>query len=187
VRLPSIPRPTLPRLVPVFVAAGLATALFLAFLVVSFHAFKAEGKSMEPDLHDGDRLIVARILYEEVDFGLLDWLPGYDSSDLRWGSPGRGDVVVFDSPVRDERLVKRVIGLPGDTIDVHGGEVYVNGERLDEPYARGGTACLQTCEAFLVPDGRYFVLGDNREDSVDSRQGWTVSHDGISGKVIFAY
>jgi signal peptidase I len=177
----------LPRLVPVFVASGLATALFLAFLVVSFHAFKAEGKSMEPDLHDADRLIVARILYEEVDFGLLDWLPGYDSSDLRWGSPGRGDVVVFDSPVRDERLVKRVIGMPGDTIDIHGGDVYVNGERLDEPYAKGDTACLQTCETLLVPEGAYFVLGDNRVDSVDSRQGWTVPRDEVSGKVIFAY
>jgi signal peptidase I len=177
----------LPRLVPVFVATGLATALFLAFLLVSFHAFKAEGKSMEPDLHDGDRLIVARILYEEVDFGLLDWLPGYDSSDLRWGSPDRGDVVVFDSPVRDDRLVKRVIGVPGDTIDVRGGHVYLNGKRLNEPYTKGATACLRTCEPLLVPDGRYFVLGDNREDSVDSRQGWTVSRDDITGKVLFAY
>jgi signal peptidase I len=186
-RLPAVPRVSVPRMVSLAAIAGIAAAFVAVFLVFSFHGFRAQGKSMEPELHDGDHLIVARIVYEEVDFGLLDCLPVYDSSDLRWGSPGRGDVIVFDSPVRDERLVKRVIGLPGDDVEIKNGTVYVNGDRLDEPYVDGDTDCLRTCEPVTVPDGHYFVLGDNREDSVDSRQGWTVARDAISGKVIISY
>ncbi|MEX0683919.1 MAG: signal peptidase I [Dehalococcoidia bacterium] len=178
---------TLPRIVGAIGVAVVVVVMFGAFLAFSFHGFHAEGKSMEPGLKDGDRLVVARIPFEEIDFGLLNWLPSYDSSDLRWGSPERGDVIVFESPVRDERLVKRVIGLPGDRIRIENGDVYVNGGRLDEPYAKGTTDCLKTCAALVVPAERYFVLGDNREDSVDSRQGWTVSREDISGKVIVSF
>jgi signal peptidase I len=195
--LPRLPRLSLPRvllpevrvpkLVQAVLGATLGVLLVLVAIAFSFRGFEARGESMEPGLHDGARLIVARIVYEEVDLGLLDWLPLYDSSDLRWGSPGRGDVIVFDSPVRNEQLVKRVIGLPGDTVRIKGGAVYVNGERLDEPYAMGETDCLKTCEDIEVAEGQFFVLGDNREDSVDSRQGWTVARDKVTGRVLFSY
>ena len=193
-QLPSLTFPRLrlrrvavPRLLQIAIGATLGVALVLVALALSFRLFEARGESMEPGLHDGESLVAASIVYQEVDFGLLDWLPLYESSDLRWGSPGRGDVVVFDSPVRNEQLVKRVIGVPGDTVRIKGGAVYVNGERLEEPYAMGDTACLKTCEAILVAEGHYFVLGDNREDSVDSRQGWTVARDDVTGRVLFSY
>jgi signal peptidase I len=187
--LPSIPRPGL-AISPIVAASIAIVAVFIVvggFLALSFHSYQAQGKSMEPELHDGDRLVVGRLFYEEVDFGLLNWLPGYDSSDYRWGSPSRGDVVVFDSPVRDEQLVKRVIGLPGDVVRIREDKVYVNGVAIAEPYAMGMTECLQACGNILVPEGQYFVLGDNRENSVDSRQGWTVPREDISGKVLFSY
>jgi signal peptidase I len=68
-----------------------------------------------------------------------------------------------------------------------GGAVYVNGEKLDERYAMGRTACLKTCDEITVPANHFFVLGDNREDSVDSRQGWLVDRGDITGKVILSY
>ncbi|HUF52797.1 MAG TPA: signal peptidase I [Dehalococcoidia bacterium] len=192
VRVPAIPRPGLPALTTSPIIAGsiaVTAVLVLAalFLVLSFHSYKAQGQSMEPRLHDGDRLLVGRIVYQEVDFGLFGWLPLYDSSDLRWGNPAHGDVVVFHSPVRKEQLVKRVIGVPGDVVRIDKGRVYVNGSAIAEPYARGESHCLQACGDVIVPEDHYFVLGDNRESSVDSRQGWTILRDDITGKVLFSY
>ena len=173
------------------VAAGLeALCRFLRVRFVQLLIVDVYEARLDPDCvarQAGDSLIVARVAYEEVDFGLLNWLPLYDSSDLRWGSPGRGDVIVFDSPVRDQQLVKRVIGLPGDTVRIKAGLVYINDEELDEPYAQEPTECLQTCGDVLVQDGHYFVLGDNRAESVDSRQGWTVARGDVVGRVLFSY
>ncbi len=182
-----LPHADLAGWILLIIAGALAASVIGLLFALSFRSFQARGSSMEPELSDGDSLLVARISYEEIDFGFFDWLPLYDSSDLRWGSPGRGDVIVFDSPVRKLQLVKRVIGLPGDTVRIRAGQVYINGERLDEPYAQGTTACLQICDDVLIQDGRYFVLGDNRDDSVDSRQGWTVARGDVVGKVFFSY
>jgi len=184
---PRLTRAGLSRWMPLIIAGLLAAFVIGLLFALSLRAFEAQGSSMEPELSDGDGLLVARISYEEIDFGLFGWLPFYDSSDLRWGSPGRGDVIVFDSPVRDKRLVKRIIGLPGDTVRIREAQVYINGEELDEPYAQGETTCLQTCDDVLIPDGHYFVLGDNRTNSADSRQGWTVARDDVIGKVLFSY
>jgi len=184
---PRLPRAGLLRWLPLIIAGLLGAFVIGLLFALSVRAFEAQGSSMEPELSDGDGLLVARISYEEIDFGLLDWLPFYDSSDRRWGSPGRGDVIVFDSSVRDKLLVKRVIGLPGDAVRIREGQVYINDEQLDEPYAQGETTCLQTCADVLIPDGHYFVLGDNRTNSADSRQGWTVARDDVIGKVLFSY
>ena len=180
-------RAGLSRWMPLIFAGALTASVIGLLFALSFRSFEAQGSSMEPELSAGDNLIVARVPYEEIDFGLLNWLPLYDSSDLRWGSPGRGDVIVFNSPVRDRQLVKRVIGLPGDTVRIKAGLVYINDEELDEPYAQEPTECLQTCGDVLIQDGHYFVLGDNRAESVDSRQGWTVSRGDVVGKVLFSY
>ncbi len=177
----------LSRWMPRLMAGTLAACALILVFALSFRSFEALGSSMEPELTAGDNLLVARIAYGEVDFGLFDWLPLYDSSDLRWGSPGHGDVIVFGSPVSNQRLVKRVIGLPGDTVRITNGRVYVNGQLLDEPYAPAPTACLQICDEVFIQDGHYFVLGDNRDQSVDSRQGWTVARSDVVGKVLFTY
>ena len=182
-----LPPADLSRWMPLLVFGTLAACTIGLIFGLSLRSFDARGNSMEPELSDGDSLLVARVVYEEVDFGLLDWLPFYDSSGLRWSSPGRGDVIAFDSPVRNQQLVKRVVGLPGDTVRIRDGGIYINGEKLDEPYAQGPTACLQTCDDVLIQDGHYFVLGDNRAESVDSRQGWTVARGDVVGEVLLSY
>jgi signal peptidase I len=129
--------------------------------------------------------VVNKLAYGEVDFGVLDWAPFWDSSDHHWARPVYGDVIVFDSPTDEGRFVKRVIGMPGDEMLIEGGAVTRNGEPLSEPYAIGDTQCFRTCGPWIVPAEHYFVLGDNRENSIDSREGWTVSLGAISGKVVW--
>lgn len=165
---------------------GVAAVAVLLFLVqATFKGFDADGISMEPTLHDGDRLIVNKLAYSQVDFGLLDWAPLIDPG-WRWNKPDRGDIVVFQSPVEDKELVKRIIGVPGDYIVIDDGRVYVNSKRLDEPYASGETDCEGPCN-WRVGDNEYFVLGDNRGHSLDSREGWMVTLDAIDGEKLFTY
>jgi len=139
--------------------------------------FRVEGHGMSPTLEDGDEVEV------------LD----YSGAD-----PARGDIIEFAAPTSPHRLfVKRVIGLPGDTVEVDEstGEVSVGGQALSEPYVQGATSCSQTC-TWTVPqpsspeaqatrgsDRCYFVLGDNRQNSSDSRQGWLVPAENIRGFV----
>jgi signal peptidase I len=163
----------------------LVAGLGLLLLFGSLRGFKAEGVSMEPTLHNGDHVIINRLAYAHIDFGLLSWLPFIDI-DSRWSHPDRGDVIIFASPVEDKELVKRVIGLPGERVSLKDGAVFVNDTQLSEPYAVGATNCDQLCE-FLVPDDSYFVLGDNRENSLDSRGGWFVPIDNIAGKKLITY
>lgn len=125
--------------------------------------------SMEPNLYEGERLIVNRLAYKF------------------FGEPERGDVIVFESPTNSkENLVKRVIGLPGETLTVEGGAVYINGVRLEEPYI---SAPINPNEQgrWTIPAGHYFVMGDNRPRSSDSRSWGMVSWDLIMGKAWVVY
>ena len=168
-------------------AATVAIALPLAILAIqaSVKGFEARGVSMEPALHDGDHIFVNRLAYSQVDFGLLDWSPVADPSS-RWAYPSRGDIIVFKAPVDDSDLVKRVIALPGEHVEITRGLVIVNERELTEPYTAGPTTCGGVC-AWDVPDGEYFVLGDNRANSRDSREGWTVPGANIIGKKLLTY
>ncbi|MGL5617389.1 MAG: signal peptidase I [Sarcina sp.] len=124
-------------------------AILIAFLINKFLVFKVEVPtgSMKPTVEPGDQIFVTRI---------------YSPKQIT-----RGDIVVFEKPGEEHYLLKRVIGLPGDTVDIKdNGDVYINGEKLNEPYvkfpeAKGGV--------YQVPQGEYFMLGDNRADSNDSR------------------
>lgn len=169
--------------------AGLVLAGFWALLLAfqgAFKGFQTNGISMEPGLHSGDRVIVNKIAYAQLDLGILDGLPLVDIS-ARWNTPSRGDVVILESPVHPGReLIKRVIGLPGETVQIKNGLVYINGAPLEEPYAAGRTLCTGEC-LWVVPAGRYFVLGDNRMNSSDSRDGWTVAIDDIDGQKVLTY
>ena len=134
----------------------LAVAVLAAFLIRSFaiEPFYIPSGSMEPTLQIGDRVLVNKLSY-----------------DLH--SVHRGDIVVFKKPPNDyspgvKDLIKRVIGLPGDTISAHDGVVFIDGRKLAEPWLPKG----ETTSAFapiLVPKGEYFMMGDNRGDSADSR------------------
>ena len=183
----------------------LAGLLFLA-VRASFQNFRVEGASMNPSLENGEYLIVNKLSYAKIDIGFFDWLPFFDSGDNSvrhlWGNPERGDVIVFEAPTSVGRdFIKRVIGLPGDTVDIHpdSGEVDVNGQKLDEYYIQGTTRCGEQCVYHIPPAGTdaafqecgsgecYFVMGDNRQNSSDSRQGWLVPVENIIGKTMITY
>lgn len=124
--------------------------------------YVVDGASMEPTFSTSERIIVDR-------FTML------------LGGPSRGDVVVLDSPRQDELLIKRVIGLPGETVVVQAGRVSINGTLLEEPYVREFCtypSCDGTWE--LGPD-EYFVLGDNRSHSLDSHSFGPVQRSAIKG------
>lgn len=161
---------TASRVVKQLMIAVLAALFIKSFALESFYIPSA---SMTPTLRVDDCILVPKLAY-----GLR--VPFSREAIVSWSNPTRGEVVVFnrqDDPATrvDESartMVKRVIGLPGDQVLIRGAEVYVNGERLSEPYARwrrGGIADEQT---FVVPDGELFMLGDNRDESYDSRF-WT--------------
>ncbi len=146
----------------------MAPALVLALIV---HLFLAQativyGQSMEPNLHPNQRLIVDKLSY-------------------RLRPPQRDDIVVVDLPDMDEMLVKRIIALPGERVEVRGGTVYVNGAPIAEPYAHDLTP-YDMAPLTLGPLA-YFVMGDNRGNSNDSRSFGPITRDEIVGRVWLRY
>ena len=169
-----------------------AIALVVAFLLKTFvaQAFVIPSGSMEPQLQIGDRVVVSKLAY-------------------RLHDPRRGDIVVFNSPEPhapshdsppvaflkdvlegvglrqpdDDVLIKRVIGLPGETVEGRGGHVYINGRQLIEPYLPAG---LQTEDfpAMVVPDRSLWVMGDNRGNSRDSHLFGPIKESSVIGRAI---
>ena len=138
----------------------LAVVLYFGINAVSARV-RVDGFSMNPTLQNGEYILVNRLAYVI-------------------GHPSRGDIIVFRLPQDEQQdLIKRVIGLPGDTINVNGGVVKINGQILNEPYI--AQAPLYNGE-WTVPDGALFVLGDNRNDSRDSHQWGLLPMDHIIGK-----
>jgi signal peptidase I len=143
----------------------LSVVLFVSINVISAR-IRVDGDSMEPTLISGEYVIVSRLSY-------------------RLGSPQRGDIIVFHYPRNpQEEYIKRVIGLPGDQVEVKNGAVYVNGQRLLESYLSVKTNYLGT---WSVPSGQLFVLGDNRNNSSDSHDWGTVPMDYVIGKAVLVY
>lgn len=174
----------------------LALIIFLAVRLVVLN-FRVDGYSMMPNLHNGEMLLVNRNAYFHFDENaLLNWLPGEDRHGQHivylFHPPRRGDIIVFNPPVPNatKPYIKRVIGLAGDRISFQGGYVYVNGQQLTEPYIKGPiTECsspTQYCD-LTVPKGDIFVLGDNRENSSDSRYFGPVNINRIIGKAWVTY
>lgn len=165
----------------------LTLAIFLGVRGV-VQRYRVDGVSMEPTLHSGEYLWVNKAAYFHVDAGPLErLLPGTVQGSVRYivRGPQRGDVAVFRPPQDTDRdFVKRVIGLPGDSILIRNGQVFVNGQHLDEPYIRfsAGYNYPTGGQPVTVPDGSYFVLGDNRPNSSDSHFGWFVPADNLVGQ-----
>jgi len=147
----------------------LCLALWLGLRMVA-PSYAIEGESMSPSFHDGGRVIL--------------------NGAYRFQSASYGDVVVFNPPFSsDKPYIKRIIGLAGDTIDIHDGAVHRNGVVLDEPYLDGAqTTCFHPphCE-LTIPDGMIYVLGDNRSNSSDSRIFGPVDKDDVLGEVLFSF
>ena len=169
--LMPIAAPNAPNRGKQYVQAMLQTvvpALVIALLIHLFlaQAMRVNGQSMEPNLHTGQRLIVEKISY------LLH-------------TPRRGDIVVVRMPSRDdELLVKRVIALAGEVVEIKEGQVYVDGARLDEPYVPTETLGNQR---WVVGPLQAFVMGDNRSASKDSRSFGPVQLSHIVGHALFSY
>lgn len=157
--------------------------------------FRVDGSSMLPSLVNGEMLLVNRNSYQSWDlYTLVDWLPGVEHAEAKeftlFDGPHRGDVIVFNPPVTsDKPYIKRVVGLPGDTVEIKDGSVWVNGTQLDETYLEGDTTDCQprACDPVLVPEGSVFVLGDNRAHSSDSRYFGPVKISDIVGKAWITY
>jgi signal peptidase I len=139
----------------ILITIALALAIFFVArgTVQTYEVFMT---SMEPNFHEGQRVVVNKAAY-------WGWV----------GEPERGDVIIFKAPDgSDEDFIKRVIGLPGDRVEIKNGLVYVNDVALDEPYVSSPPG--YTMPEKKVPDNLYFVLGDNRNHSNDSHTGWYV-------------
>lgn len=167
----------------------LTIAIFLSVRLV-VQNFRVEGASMDPTLHSGQFLLINKIAYARVDGTPLEqFVPPADSRTsvhYLFGGPARGDIIVFRSPgAGDKDFIKRVIGLPGETVKIENGRVFIDGRELNEPYiVHHATYDL---DAKKIPSDAYFVLGDNRPNSSDSHLGWFVPVDSIIGKAWISY
>lgn len=172
----------------------LALCIFIGVRAV-VQNFRVEGSSMDPTYSSGQYVLVNKALYARVNFKvigrLLPFIDSDESGHYLFRGPQRGEVVVFHPPLPNsfERdFIKRVIGLPGDHVQVRDGRVFVNGQELVEPYLRNvQTFCGgQWCDVTLGPD-EYYVMGDNRTNSSDSRLWGPVHGDKIIGKTWLIY
>ena len=156
-----------------------ALIFFLVRLVVL--NFRVDGQSMTPNLDNEQMLLVNRNAYQSVDWQGNKFYP--------FDPPERGDIVVFNPPTEsDKPYIKRIIGLPGDEVTFNNGQVFVNGEMLDEDYIEDRTRCGRNdfCDV-IVPEGNIFVLGDHRSNSSDSRVFGPVPIANVIGKAWLSY
>jgi signal peptidase I len=175
-------------------AEAIAIAVLLALVIRTLivQAFTIPSGSMMDTLLVGDYILVNKFLYGP-ELPLTDWrLPG-----LR--DPHRGDIIVFKYPQDEKRdFIKRIVGLPGDEVHVRGQQVFVNGKAIEEPYIKRLDSVVASgppafcgyaygCEPTVVPPNSYFVMGDNRDNSQDSRYWGFVTRDKIKGKAFLIY
>lgn len=151
-----------------------AGAIFLVLYLLVMQPHKIKGASMEPNFHDGEYLLTDKISY-------------------RFGEPGRGDVIIFKAPgTNGDDFIKRIIGLPGETVSVKEGKVFINNTLLKESYlpidfTTGPGTFLPEGALATVPAGHFFVFGDNRNHSADSRSFGFIEKSSIIGKAWFLY
>jgi signal peptidase I len=170
------------------ITIAVAVAVVLVFEAEVAKPYRVPSSSMEPTLHcakpsdwceasTSDRVIANRLAY-------------------RFGSPHRGQIVVFTAPpaasvcgpgLGGTTFVKRLIGLPGETWSERNGYVYVNGKKLNEPYIKPDRRDTRTIKPLKIPPGNYFMMGDNRSSSCDSREWGTVPRGNLIGKVFAVY
>lgn len=149
----------------------LAVGIFLIVYLLILRPHKIKGQSMHPNFPDGEYLLTEKVSYYRHD-------------------PQRGDVIVFKPPISEDEFIKRIIGLPGDTIMVSNGKVFVNGKELIEDYIKVETSAgnfLSEGQEYIVPSGNYFVMGDNRPHSSDSRSWGPITKKVITGKAWVIY
>lgn len=151
-----------------------AISIFLFIYLLVMQPHKIKGDSMEPNFHNAEYLLTDKLSY-------------------RFGEPKRGDVVVFQAPPElKEEYIKRVIGLPGDEVSIIDGKIYINNSELKEGYIPDDfytypAKFIAEGQPIKIPDGNYFVMGDNREHSYDSRNFGLISKSTITGRAWVVY
>jgi signal peptidase I len=150
----------------ILLTLGIAAVIFFA-LRSTVESFDIDGPSMQPNFYTGQRVMVNKLVY-------------------RFREPQRGDIIVFRSPNSQQGdLIKRIIGLPGESVEIKDGIVYIHEaggqvQALDEPYV--AEPARNDYKGSIIPENSYFVLGDNRNYSSDSRGGWVVPRQNIVGE-----
>jgi signal peptidase I len=148
---------------------GVAIALALVIILFIYQPVKVEGTSMAPLLSDQERIFINKFVY-------------------RFEPVARGEVVVFWYPLdRTKSFIKRVVGLPGETVEIQHGVLFVDGKRFSEPYVPDSYFDGSSYGPVRIPAGEYFVMGDHRDSSNDSRMFGPVPRECIYGKAVFAY
>ena len=175
-------------------AVLLAVVVFM-LLQTTVRNFKVDGSSMDPTLENGQYLLVNRLVYLRIEMGRFSsivpvWQAEEDSVRYAIHPPERGEVIVFEFPDRNpsnskKDFVKRVIGLPGETIEVKDGVPFVDGVVLEEPYLT--TKDHSNGRKVELGAGEYYVMGDNRAHSNDSRSWGAVPEENLRGKVWMIY
>ncbi len=169
----ELPRPPLRRRLAAAVREWVQFGALLLLIFVGINLviprYEVLGNSMEPNFHTYERLLGSPLPY-------------------LFGDPERGDIVVFIRPDSGEMLIKRVIGIPGDTVELRSGQVYINGVLLDEPYASGMCRLRQCSEGeWVLGADEYFVMGDNRAVTTGSHTFGAVPRDHILAKVLLRW
>ena len=181
----------MPRLLREAVEALILALLVLALLQVTVRNFRVEGSSMAPTLESGQFLVVDQASFFTFDRERLAravpfWTVEQSRPEYAFDPPQRGEIIVFHSPPDPEKdFVKRVLGVPGETVEVHQGTVYVNGKAIPEPYLRRRDH--SSAPAVTLGEGQYYVIGDNRRNSNDSRVWGPVAEEDIVGRVWLVY
>ena len=150
-----------------------ALALFVVIYLFAAQPHQVRGASMVPNFQNGEYILTDKVTY-------------------RFREPHRGDVIIFRAPKNQELdYIKRIIGLPNEQIKIEKGSIYINNKRLEESYLPTGPiyagTYLQEGQIINIPDHEYFVLGDNRNHSSDSREWGPVPQKDIIGKAFFRY
>ena len=189
-----MPEPTFQKSTAREYFESIVVAVILALFVRTFvvQAFKIPTGSMEPNLLVGDHLLVNKFIFAPT-------LSAVERAVLPIRDIKRGDIVVFKFPEDPERdFIKRVIGLPGDTVELRNRELYINGQKSEEPYAHYLFPVGESQEStsfdvrekygpVTVPDGHYFMMGDNRDNSQDSRYWGFLPAHYVKGRALMIY
>jgi signal peptidase I len=147
----------------------ISVAVSIFIIVFVYQPVKVEGTSMMPGLTDQERIFINKFIY-------------------RWEPIERGDVVVFKYPQDPTKsYIKRVIGVAGDRVRIDAGRVFVNGQQLYEPYVRRSARDDRSLPETTVPADSFFVLGDQRNMSQDSRDFGAIPQESVYGKAVFVY
>ncbi len=177
----------MPRLAREILEAVLLALMVLIVLQATVRNFRVEGSSMHPTLENGQFLIVDRASFLMFDREQLSrivpfWKADEEGPEFAFNSPQRGEIIVFRYPRDNTKdFVKRVVGLPGETVEMRSGRVYVDGAVIEEPYLRQVDG--SNAPPLTLGEKEYYVIGDNRPNSNDSRSWGAVPSANIIGRV----